>query len=238
MRRPQTQAPRSRGRAGRAPPDRGAPDFAHEARLAAATGGPVCGVDEVGRGPLAGPVFAAAAILDADSAAALLALGLTDSKALTPARIEALARRIEGWAGPGRILWALGAASVAEIERLNILRAAERAMTRAVARLALPPAAALIDGRRVPPELALPAEAVVGGDRRCLSIAAAAVVAKARRDALMRRLARRWPGYGWERNKGYGGAPAHRAGIAALGLTPHHRPSFCVNALRDAAQSD
>lgn len=212
---------------------RPAPDFIRETALSQAVGGPVCGVDEVGRGPLAGPVFAAAAVLDAQSAAALASLGLADSKTLTSSRIAALAARIEAWDGPGAVETALGAASVGEIGRLNILRAAELAMVRAVARLRVRPAAALIDGRRTPPGLSTPAEAVVRGDALCLSIAAAAVVAKARRDALMARLARRWPGYGWEKNRGYGGSAVHREAIRRLGLTPHHRPSFCRNVLSE-----
>lgn len=174
---------------------------------------PVAGVDEVGRGPLAGPVFAAAVILRAPLH------GLADSKQLTPARREALAALVRE-----RALIAIGAASVAEIERLNILGATMLAMRRAVARLPLRPRAVLVDGNRAPP-LDLPTRCVVEGDALVPAISAASIVAKVLRDRLMGRLAARYPGYGWERNAGYGTAE-HRAALAALGLTPHHRRGF------------
>lgn len=192
-----------------------APDRAAERALALRAGGPVAGVDEVGRGPWAGPVVAAAVILGAEAPG-----GLADSKRLAAPRREALAAEIGASALVG-----LGVATVEEIDRMNILRAAELAMTRAVAALAAPPAACLVDGNRVPAALACPAEAVVGGDASCAAIAAASIVAKVARDAMMADLARAHPGYGWERNMGYGTAE-HRAALARLGLTPHHRRSF------------
>ncbi len=177
--------------------------------------GPVAGIDEAGRGPWAGPVVAAAVVLDAGS----VPVGVTDSKRLSRARREALFAALRASARIG-----VGAASVAEIDRLNILEATLIAMRRAVDDLGVPPAHALVDGNRAP-ELSCPATAVVGGDARSLSIAAASIVAKVTRDRIMARLARRYPGFGWERNAGYG-TPEHRAALARLGVTPHHRRSF------------
>jgi ribonuclease HII len=175
----------------------------------------VAGVDEVGRGPLAGPVLAAAVVLPAEPVE-----GLADSKALPPARREALARALRGRGA----LVAVGAASVAEIDRLNILGATHLAMRRAVARLPVRPDEVLVDGNR-PPGLDLPTRCVVGGDATVPAISAASIVAKVLRDRLMARLAARYPGYGWERNAGYPSAE-HREALARLGLTPHHRRSF------------
>ena len=177
--------------------------------------GPVAGIDEAGRGPWAGPVVAAAVVLDAGS----VPVGVTDSKRLSRGRREALFAALRASARIG-----VGAASVAEIDRLNILEATLIAMRRAVDDLGVPPAHALVDGNRAP-ELSCPATAVVGGDARSLSIAAASIVAKVTRDRIMARLARRYPGFGWERNAGYG-TPEHRAALARLGVTPHHRRSF------------
>lgn len=191
------------------------PDFT----LEAAAGGRVAGVDEVGRGPLAGPVLAAAVVLPCPPPPALAAL-LDDSKRLS---VEQRARAAAALRAAGAEL-ALGAASVAEIARLNILGASLLAMARAVARLPSPPDLALVDGNRAPP-LACPLRCVVGGDGRSLSIAAASIIAKLARDRAMVRLAARWPGYGWEANAGYGTA-AHRAALARLGPTPHHRAGF------------
>lgn len=184
-----------------------------------AQGTGVCGIDEVGRGPLAGPVFAAAVILPAGLDEAALA-GLDDSKRLPRARRERLAAAVRAVARVG-----LGRAEVEEIDRLNILRASLMAMARAVAALGEPaPTLALVDGNR-PPALPCPIRCVVGGDGISRSIAAAAVVAKVARDAEMARLAAAWPGYGWERNAGYGTGP-HLEALARLGPTPHHRRSF------------
>jgi ribonuclease HII len=191
------------------------PDFA----LEIAAGGTVAGVDEAGRGPLAGPVIAAAVILDRETLPAILANGLDDSKRLSRARRAALFIALRGEARIG-----IGGASVAEIDRLNILQATFLAMARALGRLGDRPDCALVDGNRLP-ELPCPARAVVGGDGRSLSIAAASIVAKITRDRIMAGLARRHPGYGWERNAGYG-TKAHRDALARIGVTHHHRASF------------
>jgi ribonuclease HII len=175
----------------------------------------VCGLDEAGRGPLAGPVVAAAVVLDADRRPE----GLDDSKKLDAARREALFTALSGCAEIG-----IGIASVEEIDRLNILRATMLAMTRAAAALPHPPGFALIDGNRLP-DLPCPARAIVGGDGRAVSIAAASIAAKVTRDRLMAELAALHPGYGWERNQGYG-TPEHLDALRRLGATPHHRRSF------------
>ncbi|MBB5514224.1 ribonuclease HII [Rubricella aquisinus] len=177
---------------------------------------PVCGIDEVGRGPWAGPVMAAAVILDP----ARIPPGLNDSKKLTAARREALVPQIMEVAQVG-----IGSASVAEIDEINILQATYLAMRRAIAALPHAPAFALIDGNRLPPDLPCPAQAVIKGDSISLSIAAASIVAKVTRDRIMADLAKAHPGYGWETNAGYGTA-AHIAGLERLGVTPHHRRSF------------
>ncbi len=192
------------------------PDFAIES----AHGGLVAGVDEAGRGPLAGPVVAAAVIFPAGVPAALAPL-LDDSKQLDPVQRAAafLALRACGAARIG-----IGAASVAEINRLNILRASLLAMARAVGRLPTIPDLAIVDGN-MPPTLACPVRCVIGGDGLSLSIAAASIVAKVTRDRAMTRLAARCPGYGWETNAGYA-TPPHRAALRALGATRHHRSAF------------
>jgi ribonuclease HII len=191
------------------------PDFT----LERAAGGRVAGVDEVGRGPLSGPVLAAAVVFPRGVPRALAAM-LDDSKKLTAAQRDAAFAALH--ASSAEI--AVAAASVAEIERLNILHAAMLAMCRAVARLPAAPDLALVDGNR-PPALRCPVRCVVGGDGISLSIAAASIVAKVVRDRLMQRLGRRYPGYGWDRNAGYPTA-AHRAALEALGPTPHHRAGF------------
>lgn len=195
------------------------PAAAGEAGLAVATGadGPsplVAGVDEVGRGPLAGPVLAAAVILQAPIEI------LKDSKALARKRREILAVELNEGALVG-----FGAASVAEIERLNILGATLLAMRRAVARLPTVPSSVLVDGRQAPDLGDLPTRCIVRGDETVPVIGAASIVAKVLRDRLMRRLALRYPGYGWERNAGYP-TPEHRRALRELGLTPHHRRTF------------
>ena len=193
-------------------------DFSLERDL----GGCVVGVDEVGRGPLAGPVLAAACHLP-DGLPDEVARLVDDSKKLSA---ERRARAFEAFRPYARI--ALGAASVAEIDRLNILGATHLAMARAVRRLGLGPCSLLIDGNRAPPARLLPGyrmTTVVGGDGRSLSIAAASIWAKLTRDRLMERLAIRHPGYGWERNAGYG-TREHLEGIDRVGVTSHHRRSF------------
>ena len=192
-------------------------------RLERATGGRVAGVDEVGRGPLAGPVLAAAVVLARPIPRDLAAL-LDDSKKLDAARREAAFRALHEAARAGQAEIGVGAASVAEIGRLNILGAALLAMSRAVARLPTPPDHVLVDGNQ-PPPLPCAVRCVVGGDGISLSIAAASIVAKVLRDRAMARLAVRWPGYGWERNAGYGTA-THRAALLRLGPTRHHRAGF------------
>ncbi|MEY4983897.1 MAG: hypothetical protein RIR62_2163 [Pseudomonadota bacterium] len=196
------------------PPAR-APDFALETAALARGLSVVVGVDEVGRGPLAGPVTAAAVRLHGRVPA-----GLADSKALTAARREALFAEIMDCAEV-----CIAHASVEEIDSLNILRASHLAMERAVAGLPTRPDHALIDGNMIPRALCCGAEAVVKGDARCLSIAAASIVAKVTRDRIMVDLAQQHPGYGWEVNAGYP-TPAHLAALLNLGLTPHHRRSF------------
>ena len=176
----------------------------------------ICGVDEAGRGPWAGPVVAAAVVLDRGH----IPPGLDDSKKLTPHRRAALFDAVRGSAVVG-----VGIASVEEIDALNILAANDLAMLRAIGALHPAPEAALIDGNRVPPGLPCRARALTGGDRRSASIAAASIVAKVTRDRIMEELARAHPGYGWERNRGYG-TPEHRAALIQLGVTPHHRRSF------------
>ena len=187
------------------------PDLSQETRL----DGRVAGIDEVGRGPLAGPVTAAAVVLDP----AVIPEGLNDSKRLTPRRRSALLVLLLEHAEVS-----LGWASVAEIDRLNIRSASLLAMTRALAGLA-PVDHALIDGNALPEGLPCPATAIVKGDGKCLSIAAASIAAKVGRDAHMVALSRQFPGYGWDRNAGYPTAD-HRQALLDIGVTPHHRRSF------------
>ena len=176
----------------------------------------IAGVDEAGRGPLAGPVIAAAVILDP----ANIPAGLADSKTLTAARRDRLFLDITA-----NCDFAIGAASVAEIDLLNILRASHLAMERAVAGLSRIPDHILIDGNLLPAGLQTRAEAIVKGDAKSLSIAAASIVAKVTRDRIMVDLAQQYPGYGWEANAGYP-VPAHLAALLDLGVTPAHRRSF------------
>jgi len=176
----------------------------------------VCGVDEAGRGPLAGPVFAAAVILDP----AAPIDGLKDSKLLSPARREELARRITGSARA----FAVAQASVEEIDRLNILRATMLAMQRAVAGLGLPPDEAWIDGNRCP-ELPCRARAIIQGDQMHQVISAASILAKTARDEEMRRLHERYPQYAFDRHKGYP-TPEHLKLLARHGPCEIHRRSF------------
>ena len=178
--------------------------------------GLVCGIDEAGRGPLAGPVVAAAVILDPARPIA----GLNDSKKLSGKRREALAGEIRARA----LAWAVAEASVEEIDRLNILQATFLAMQRAVAALQVPAERALVDGNRCP-KLAIPVEAVVQGDGKIAAIAAASILAKTVRDAGMTALHAAYPQYGFDRHMGYP-TPAHFAALAAHGASPVHRRSF------------
>jgi ribonuclease HII len=185
--------------------------------------GRIAGIDEVGRGPLAGPVLAAAVVLGERVPAGLLCL-LDDSKKLSAARREAAFAALLAARAAGLVQIGVGAASVMEIGRINILQAALLAMRRATARLPEPPLLALVDGNQ-PPRLGCAVRCIVGGDASVPAIAAASIVAKMLRDRGMAMLARRHPGYGWERNAGYGTAE-HRDGLARLGATPHHRAGF------------
>jgi len=191
------------------------PDLA----LEQACGGLVCGVDEVGRGPLAGPVVAAAVVLDLDHMPRALRSAIDDSKVLTAEEREECCRKLRSCA-----LIGVGAASVREIDRINVLRASLLAMQRAVAALGIKPDQALVDGN-IAPSLPCAVQTVVGGDGRSLSIAAASIIAKVKRDAVMHELGRRYAGYGWETNVGYG-TREHCAALARLGATVHHRRSF------------
>lgn len=192
------------------------PDFSFE--IAAQTRGltRVAGVDEVGRGPLAGPVVAAAVVLDP----ARIPPGLNDSKKLTTARRDALFDQIMRDADV-----CIAQATVAEIDTHNILRASHIAMIRAVQGLAQTPDHLLIDGNLIPQGLTISSEAVIKGDARSLSISAASIVAKVWRDRHMVDLAQQYPGYGWDKNAGYPTA-AHKSALINLGVTPHHRRSF------------
>jgi ribonuclease HII len=181
----------------------------------------VAGVDEAGRGPLAGPVVAAAVILDYKKTPKDLRQGLDDSKKLSPPRREELYGLL---CACGAAVIGVGQADVHEIDSFNILNATYRAMARAVTSLGRIVTVALVDGNRAPP-LACDVETIVEGDGKSLSIAAASIIAKVTRDRLMLDLAIQHPGYGWETNMGYGTAE-HCAAIGALGVTTHHRRSF------------
>ncbi|MFL5560405.1 MAG: ribonuclease HII [Gemmatimonadaceae bacterium] len=187
------------------------------ARRARRTWPLIAGIDEVGRGPLAGPVVACAVIMPPDSRAIN---GVDDSKALGAAERARLAVKIRERA----ICFGLGAASVREIDRVNIYHATVLAMRRALGRLREPPDHVLVDGREIR-TLAVPHTAIVGGDRRCYSIACASILAKVTRDRLMSALARRYPDYRWETNVGYG-TPEHWTRVHEHGLSPHHRRTF------------
>jgi ribonuclease HII len=176
----------------------------------------LAGIDEVGRGPLAGPVLAVALILPPR----LRIDGADDSKRLSPAARERISREIERHA----LAIGIGAASVAEVDRLNILQATHLAMQRAVSRLRVPPDHLIVDGLPVP-LLGEAQTAVVGGDRQVHAVACASIVAKVTRDRVMRSLAARYPAYGWESNVGYG-TRAHLEALDRHGPTPHHRRSF------------
>ncbi|MDQ8699382.1 ribonuclease HII [Hyphomicrobium sp. LHD-15] len=192
------------------------PTFELEAAELALSGGPIAGVDEAGRGPWAGPVVAAAVILDPSR----IPQGIDDSKALDADDRERLFERISVTA----LAIGVGVGDVDRIDRDNILAATMWAMSEAVGQLSARPRLAIIDGNRAP-RLACQTRTIVKGDAKCLSIAAASIIAKVTRDRLMVELAREMPGYGFERHKGYG-TPEHRAALVRLGLTPQHRRSF------------
>ena len=196
--------------------DRPFPTLMLELESRATWNGPVCGVDEAGRGPWAGPVSAAAVILNPDD----LPPGIDDSKALTEKRRAALEPEIKARA----LAWGVGFASVEEIEELNILHATGLAMCRAIEALSIKPAIALVDGNY---RFKLPCDVttVVKGDSLSLSIAAASILAKTARDRLMIELDGQYPGYGFASHKGYN-APLHQQALKALGPCPAHRPSW------------
>lgn len=193
-----------------------APDSSFEQAALARGFTRIAGVDEVGRGPLCGPVTAAAVVLDLSR----LPEGLNDSKKLSAKRRAALVAAITATAEVS-----VAHASVAEIDALNILQASHLAMIRAIEGLKTPPDHVLIDGNRLPKALTLSAEAIVKGDARSVSIAAASILAKEARDALMVDLAQQYPGYGWERNAGYP-TRDHLQALLDFGVTPVHRRSF------------
>jgi ribonuclease HII len=191
------------------------PDLSYESTI----DGVVTGIDEAGRGPWAGPVVAAAVVLNTQTLSQELIDGLDDSKRLNKKKRELLFALLPAHASIG-----VGMSEPAEIDEINILQATLAAMARAVANLDVQPDHALVDGTQAP-SLPCDVTCVVKGDGKSLSIAAASIVAKVTRDRLMAELAKRHPGYGWERNAGYGTAE-HQAALAALGVTDAHRKSF------------
>ncbi|SMC51297.1 ribonuclease HII [Primorskyibacter flagellatus] len=192
------------------------PDYSLEADALKRGARLIAGVDEVGRGPLAGPVTAAAVILDP----ARIPQGLNDSKKLSAKRRAELAAELAEVAQVS-----IAHATVEEIDALNILRASHLAMERAILGLAVAPDHVLIDGNMVPRGLSISAETVVRGDARSVSIAAASIIAKICRDRIMWDLAQHYPGYGWETNMGYP-SKCHKSALENIGVTPHHRRSF------------
>lgn len=195
------------------------PDFTFETKAGASSGRKICGVDEAGRGPLAGPVVAAAVILDPENIPA----GLNDSKVLSHPDRERLLNILRRHAKIG-----IGIAEPGEIDRINILWATMEAMRRSIENLNISIDCALIDGNRVPPNLIYESHAIVKGDSKSLSIAAASIVAKVTRDRLMAEADSRFPKYGWTGHKGYP-TKAHREAVVALGRSPAHRWSFGKN---------
>ena len=191
------------------------PDFSVEDRL----GGTVAGIDEAGRGPLAGPVVAAAVMFDPSRLPREMLDGLDDSKKLTRRARAAMYDLVMANAHTG-----VGQASVSEIDEINILQATLLAMRRAFDSLPGRPDRAIVDGNFAP-ELGCPTSCLIGGDASSLTIAAASIVAKVTRDRLMAELAREHPGYGWRHNAGYG-TREHLAALGRLGVTPHHRRTF------------
>ena len=193
------------------------PDYSYETAALNSGFSLVCGVDEAGRGPLAGPVFAAAVILPKDFSNELL----NDSKKLTEAQRYSLREVIEREA----VAWAVGVVTAAEIDEINILRASILAMQRAVEQLKVVPQHLLIDGNRFTPYKNIPYTTVVKGDAKFMSIAAASILAKTYRDDYMLGISKEYPQYDWQKNKGYP-TPKHRAAIREFGATPHHRMTF------------
>ena len=199
------------------------PDFSLEESLGLSTSAVIVGVDEVGRGPLAGPVTAAAVVVDRQKITLDLLTKIDDSKKISQKKHATISKQIESIAIIG-----IGWASSGEIDQLNILEATMLAMQRAISSLRKQiisdPDYILIDGNKVP-RLDFPSKAIVRGDEKSLSIAAASIVAKNKRDAFMTSLSKLYPGYGWEKNAGYG-TGEHLAAIEREGITVHHRRSF------------
>ncbi|MEM9234362.1 MAG: ribonuclease HII [Pseudomonadota bacterium] len=204
------------------------PTYEIEEKMSAGLSGPIAGVDEAGRGAWAGPVMAAAVILNPDC----IPVGLRDSKTLSEPRREQLATAIWACARVG-----VGTAAVGEIDQMGVGKANYLAMQRAVAALPIRAKGALIDGLYAPILPDCETVTVVKGDGKSLSIAAASIIAKVTRDRVMRHLAAEFPAYGWDKNKGYG-AKAHQAALATAGVTSHHRTSFAPIAklVRDAGE--
>jgi ribonuclease HII len=192
------------------------PNFEFETKLHKQGYQNIAGVDEVGRGPLAGPVYAAAVILGPEK----IPTGLNDSKRLSAKNRNSIVESILGYADVS-----IASASEQEIEQINILKASHLAMVRAVAGLKKKPDYVLVDGNLIPQDLGIPATAVIKGDAQSLSIAAASIVAKVKRDLVMSDLAQHYPGYGWEKNAGYP-TTEHLKALQDLGVTPHHRRTF------------
>ncbi len=191
------------------------PHYHHERQMINRGLRPVAGIDEAGRGPWAGPVVAAAVIFEPQ----LIPGGLQDSKKLNAAQREALFHEISACASVG-----IGVADVARIDEMNILQATFWAMKTAVDNLPLQPAAILIDGNQAP-DFGCPTECLVKGDTISVSIAAASIIAKVTRDQIMSQLAKEYPDFGWDQNKGYG-TKMHQQALQRFGITPHHRRSF------------
>ena len=187
--------------------------------------GLICGVDEAGRGPWAGPVVAGAAVFLTREVKPELLAQLNDSKKLSAKKREYLYDLLRQEEQSGHILCAIGEASAAEIDKYNILQATFMAMSRAVSQLALKPQTALIDGNRLPKDFPCQTQCFIGGDGKSYSIAAASILAKVTRDRYMTELALLHPEYGWNRNFGYL-TPEHLRAIDEYGLTKYHRPSF------------
>ncbi|MDD9901498.1 MAG: ribonuclease HII [Alphaproteobacteria bacterium] len=202
------------------------PDFSLEDKAT----GLICGIDEAGRGPLAGPVVAAAVIWRRELTPARLLDAINDSKKLSPQKRADLFDAIKDHAHVG-----IGLCHADEIDDINILQATLRAMEKAVADLSIPPDFTLVDGNKAP-KLPCPVQTVISGDAKSLSIAAASIIAKHHRDILMQEYARKYPHYGWERNAGYGTA-AHLRAMDEHGITPLHRMSFSPVAARAAKKA-